>query len=417
MRLVALLLVALLAAQSAQAASWVGSWGASPIAPQPAGDGLPAILTTPSFTNQTIVQVVRLSAGGQRLRIRFTNEFGRTALSIGRATVALLDAKGVTLPGSSRQIFFSGRGTAAIPSGAPLISDPVDLATPNLARLKVSIYLPGAAVECTCHLTGSQLVYTSPPGDYTDRPFEAVTATGKYRAFLSGVEVENPRPAQVIVTFGDSITDGYLSAIDGNKRYPDRLAERVLARWPSASVVNAGISGNRLISPGRWITAGPSALSRFDRDVLAVPGVTHVIILEGVNDLGGGGVNPPSADDLIAGYRQLIARAHARGIKTIGGTILPYGGATYYKAEGNAVRERVNAWIRASGEFDAVVDFDAAMRDPAQPTKLRADLQSGDWLHPNDAGYRAMGDAVDLRLLAPLGGGQKQTTARKTRKN
>jgi len=417
MRLVAFLALALLGTQSAHAASWVGSWGASPIAPQPASDGLPAILTTPSFSNQTVVQVVRLSAGGQRLRIRFTNEFGRAALSIGRATVALVDAKGATLPGSKRQVFFSGRGNVVVPAGAPLLSDSIELATPNLAQLKISIYLPGSAVECTCHLTGSQFAYTSPPGDFTDKPFEPLPAAGKYRAFLSGIEVEKPRPAQVIVTFGDSITDGYLSAIDGNKRYPDRLAERVLARWPGASVVNAGISGNRLISPGRWITAGPSALSRFDRDVLSVPGVTHIIVLEGVNDLGGGGVNPPSADELIAAYRQLIARAHARGIKAIGGTILPYEGAMYYKAEGNAVRERVNAWIRASGEFDSVVDFDAVMRDPAQPTRIRADLQSGDWLHPNDAGYRAMGDAVDLRALAPMGGGQKQTAARKMRKN
>jgi lysophospholipase L1-like esterase len=260
----------------------------------------------------------------------------------------------------------------------------------------VALYLPGRA-PCTCHTTGAEVVRVSPPGNHIGEAFASVAAeSAGYRAFLTGVEVDDASRGPVIAAFGDSITDGARSTPGANRRWPDRLAERLAG----AAVVNAGISGNRLLGWAEdrpW--AGEAALARFDRDVLSIPGLTHVVILEGVNDLGRGGASPPSAEELILAYSQLIDRAHGHGAKAIGGTILPYEGAGYFRPEGEAVRQAVNRWIRTSGAFDGVIDFDAAMRDPAAPGKLRADLHSGDWLHPNDAGYRVMGDAVDLKLF------------------
>jgi lysophospholipase L1-like esterase len=205
----------------------------------------------------------------------------------------------------------------------------------------------------------------------------------------------------VIVAFGDSITDGYQSTVGANTRWPDRLTERLAQKAPGRPVgmVNAGIGGNRVMSDGVIAIFGQAALSRFDRDVLSVPGATHVVVLEGVNDLGASKTAPPTAETLIAGYRQLIERGHAHGLKMIGATILPYGGAGYYGAPGEAERQKVNAWIRTSHAFDGVIDFDAAIRDPAKADRMKAEWQSGDWLHPNDAGYRVMGDAVDLGLF------------------
>jgi lysophospholipase L1-like esterase len=406
MRLLALVCALAFCTSQAEAAGarWLGSWGASPAPPMAAVPGGGSRGVTPSFNNQTIVQVVRLSAGGQRLRLRLrlTNAYGLHALEIGAARVALVGPDGAILAGSDRPVTFSGAKTAAIPSGAPLLSDPVALPTQPLARLRVSLFLPTDTDGCTCHFTGLELVQVT-RGDTTRQPAPPSTGgTTQYRAFLSGVEVEtSAAPGPVIVAFGDSITDGYQSTIGANRRWPDRLEERLSARdgARATAVVNAGISGNRVLSDGSIAIFGQSALSRFDRDVLSVPGATHVIVLEGVNDLGSSKTAPPSAEALIAGYRQLIARAHAHGLKVIGGTILPYGGANSFADPGEANRRAVNAWIRTAREFDGVIDFDAAIRDPARPERMRAELQSGDWLHPNDAGYRVMGDAVDLALF------------------
>lgn len=389
--------LALASAAQAAPARWIASWAASPAPPMAAGASGPARdWGSPSFDNQTVVQVVRLSAGGERLRVRLTNEYGSAPLKIGRARVALLAADGSVVPGSERDVRFSGAPDALIPARAPLLSDPVDLRAPALANVQISLYLPEKTGMCGCHARGEALAQVSPPGDFTERPFTPVSKT-QNRVFLSGVEVESGVRGPVIVAFGDSITDGYLSTVGANRRWPDRLAERLAERRSGAAVVNAGIGGNRVLSAGSIPIFGESALARLDRDVLAQPGATHVVMLEGVNDIGGRPA--PTAEALIAGYRQVIARAHAHGVKVILGTIVAYKGAAYFRPEGEAVRQAVNAWIRTSREPDGVVDFDAATRDPADPARMRPDFHAGDWLHPNDAGYRAMGDAVDLRLF------------------
>jgi lysophospholipase L1-like esterase len=391
-----LLLTGLLISPVAQAAErgWRVSWAASPAPPMPPGAKFP--IKTPGFNDQTVVQVVRLSAGGTRVRLRLSNEYGVKALAIGHARVALLGKDGAPLAGTEREVTFGGMRAASLPPHAPLLSDPVALDVPPLADLQVRLYLPGDTGPCTCHALGLEKGTVSPPGDFTDKPFTP-TGTVDARAFLSAVEVEGGSPGPSIIAFGDSITDGYQSSSDMNRRWPDRLAERLTEAGVAAAVANEGIGGNRVLSDGAVAIFGDSALTRFDRDVLAHAGTTHLIVLEGVNDLGG--KPTPSADELIAGYRQILARAHAHGIKVIFATVLPYKGAAYFRDEGEAARTAVNTWIRSNHEADGVIDFDRAMRDPADPARMKKALQSGDWLHPNDAGYRVMGDAIDLKLF------------------
>ncbi len=385
-------------ATDAEAAAWMGSWAASP-APAPApAPGRPP----PAFDDQTLIQAVRLSAGGGRLRVRLTNEYGAAPLVIGAARVAVLGPDGKPVAGTGRPLTFAGRGGVSIPPGAPMLSDPVALPTRALTRLQVALYLPAPTPDCSCHTQGREPIAVSPKGDYTQKPFDAGPGERPFfRAFLASVEVEATTPGPVVVAFGDSITDGNGSTIGADRRYPDVLAERLIAAsgGSAVAVVNAGISGNRILADGLAPNMGRSALARFDRDVLATPGATHVIVLEGVNDVGVGRATPLPAADLIAGYQQLIDRAHAHGLKVIGATVLPYEGAAYFHPEGERVRQALNQWIRTAGRFDAVVDFDAVMRDPAQPARMRADYHSGDWLHPNDAGYRAMAQAFDLQTL------------------
>lgn len=368
------------------APGWAGAWGASPN-PPPTG--------ARSFENQTVRQVVRLSTGGSELRVRFSNEYGDKPLDIGAATVSLAGADGKAM-GASLPITFSGATSVIVPPGAPMLSDPVKLDVKALDSVSISLFLPAATGPCTCHFAGTATGFISGPGDFTKTGFEpASTITN--RAFLSGVEVAS-NDARTIVTFGDSITDGTASTVNANKRWPDVLAERLNAAGTPRAISNQAIAGNRVLAYQMQIF-GESALTRFDRDVLSTPNVRWMTILEGINDIGMGAANPPSAEQLIAGYRQLITRAHDKGIKVIGATLLPYEGARYYSEKGETIRQAVNAWIRTGGAFDGVIDFDATMRDPANPKKMKADLQSGDWLHPNDAGYKVMGDAVDLALF------------------
>ena len=369
-----------------QQTGWAGAWGASPTIP-PAGGK--------AFENQTVRQVVRLSTGGSAVRIRFTNEYSDKPLDIGAATIAIAGADGKPT-GETLALTFGGKPSVAIPAGSPLLSDPVALSVKALDSLSISVFLPTATGPCTCHFAGTATAYLSSSGDFTRTGFEPAS-TFTNRAFISGVEVTRPDP-RTIIAFGDSITDGTASTVNANKRWPDVLAERLAAADFARPISNQAIAGNRILSWQSPIFGDP-ALARFDRDVLSVPNARWLVILEGVNDIGMGAANPPSAAQLISGYRQMIERAEARGIEVYIATVLPYEGARYYQEAGEAVRSQVNAWIRSNTEAAGFIDFDAAMRDPANPKKMKAELQSGDWLHPNDAGYKVMGDAVDLALF------------------
>lgn len=391
-RLQALLLALALTGCATQPAAmapqsgWAGAWGASPTIP-PAGGR--------SFDNQTVRQVVRLSEGGSALRIRLTNEYGEAPLQIGAASIAPAgpDGKPAAPPVA---ITFAGKTSTLIPPGAPLLSDPVALPVTPLQQVSISLFLPTVTGPCTCHFAGLANAEISGPGDFTLSGFDA-KETLINRVFLSAVEVETASP-RTIVTFGDSITDGTSSTPNANRRWPDILAERLAGAGEPRGVSNQAIAGNRVLSQGMAIF-GESALARFDRDVLTVPNARWLVILEGINDIGMGAAAPPTFDQMRAGYRQMIARARAQGIKVYLATLLPYEGARYFHEAGEAVRQEINAWIRTTDEIDGVIDFDAAMRDPANPRRMKMELQSGDWLHPNDAGYKAMGEAVDLTLF------------------
>ena len=403
----ALGLIAAVALSSSAHAAWITSWSAAPVNPMGAMGPFPA---TPTYSNVTFRQTLRLSAGGKALRIRFSNAYGSQPLAIGAARVALLDAAGQEIAGSSRTIRFADAGEAKVARGAPLVSDPVPLAVPPLARVAVSFYLPGETGPCTCHQTGLDDTAISAPGNHVAEAF-APAQHSQSRAFLAGVEVDAAGPARTVAIMGDSISDGVGSTSGANRRWPDRLAERLAGRGgPGWGVANQGISGNRVLADGM----GESALARFDRDILGLPGVSAVILFEGVNDLGMSFGNfegamgqamasmrgkPITADDIIAGYTQIAERAHAHGIRLYGATIAPYQGASYWTPAGEAARQKINAFIRTSKVFDAVVDFDAVFRDPAQPAQMRADYHMGDHLHGNDASYRAVGDSIPLDLF------------------
>lgn len=370
---------------------WARSWNASPLGAAP--DRRP-----PTLKDVTVRQVVRVSAGGERFRLRLTNEYGPTAARIGRVRIVQLAADGKPVPGTARDLTFDGAAGALLAPEAPLLSDPVDLALPALSRLSISLYLPDEIAEPTIHLLGLSSGWIA-PGDQTAAAELTDPVLVTQRVLISGIDVERAEPTRVIVTLGDSITDGANGTRDADRRWPDLLARRLQgAGLTSVAVANAGISGNRILKPKPGL--GAAALARFDRDVLAVPGVTDVIVLEGVNDVGMAwrdhDPQPPTQADLIAGYRQMIARAHAAGLKIRLATILPYKDANYWSEQGEATRQAVNAWIRTNTEADGVIDFDAVMRDPAEPLKLAAAYDSGDHLHPNDEGFRAMADAIDL---------------------
>ncbi|MBT0670079.1 SGNH/GDSL hydrolase family protein [Novosphingobium profundi] len=377
-------------APSAQA-RWVESWQAAPN-PQSAS---PAA----AFANVTLTQLVRISHGGGKVRVRFTNRYGAKPLEIGSARIVRVDDAGRELPGTARALTFAGRASARIPSGASFLSDAVDLAVPDLARLKIEFFLPEDTGTCTCHSLGLEPLSVSPPGNFVGKAFTPAD-TRQVRAFVEGVEIDSSRALGTIVAFGDSITDGYGSSSGKDARWPDALARRLHAAGKPWALANAGISGNRVLAPGM----GDAALSRFDADVLSLPGVKYLVLFEGVNDIGMStgpdAKGPPvSVEAMKAGYLQLVARAHAHGIKVIASPIAPYKGSGYWSEQGEAVRAAINAWILSSGAFDAIVRFDTALADPADPQRIRADLHSGDHLHGNDKGYEAMARALDLSLF------------------
>jgi lysophospholipase L1-like esterase len=399
--------IALLIAASSSAAAerhWVGAWAAPQQVPEPA-NALPA----DALADATLRQAVRVTAGGPEVRIRISNVFGTAPLRVGGAHIARERApgSGAIVAGSDQAVRFDGRSEITVPVGAEYLSDPVELTVKPLERLTVSLYFPDAPPGQTGHPGSRSASFYARGNHLADAELRGATRV-EHWVQLSGVDVAAGPEAQAIVTFGDSITDGHGVQPDTDQRWPDLLAERLQAdpRTRGLSVLNVGIGGNRLLLDG----LGPNALARFGRDVLDQTGVRYVIVLEGVNDLGTATREAPIPTqaharlvaDMIGVYRQMIARAHAHGLKVIGASILPYMGGDYYHptAENEADRQALNAWIRAPGHFDAVVDFDAALRDPAHPDRMRPEFDSGDHLHPSAAGYRAMAAAVAVSLFA-----------------
>ncbi len=363
------------------------------------------------FNDQTVREIVHITLGGERFRIRISNAFGAQALAIGAAHFAIRDQGPAIAAGSDRTLTFGGRPSVSIPPGALVLSDPVDLKAPASADLAVSLYLAGGpTIASTLHYSAQQTSYLA-AGDTCAAPQMAGDSSITSWPFLTGVDVMASKAAAAIVTFGDSITDGSRSTADTNRRWPNILANRLLAeRKNHLAVINAGIGGNRILHDGAGANGpqyGPSALARFERDVLAQPGAQYVIVLEGVNDIGHPGGAAPmsedvSAEDMIAGLRQLIERAHERGLKIFGATIMPFTTMPLTAASSpkEDKRQAVNRWIRGRNDFDGVIDFDKTVRDPDQPVRFLAAYDSGDHLHPNDAGHKAMGEAVDLSLFA-----------------
>ena len=375
---------------------WFATWAASQLEgpPRPPAD---SVDRRPTYANRTIREIVHTSLGGDRVRIRVSNEYGDRPLVIGAAHVALRDTGASIVASTDRAISFGGHSSIVIRPGATVVSDPVGLAVPALGDLAVSLFLADTARATTRHALALQTNYVTREGDFTASVAVAAD-TMRTWLFLCGVDVTNASATGVIVALGNSITDGASSTPNANRRWPNVLAQRLLASSePPKGVIDAGISGNRVLSPG----TGPSALARFDRDVLMQPGLTHVIVLEGINDIGRS-ANPReavSADDIIVGLRQLAERAHERGVVIYGATLTPASPRQSFPDSLEAKRRAVNAWIRTSGVFDGVIDLDAATRDPGHPTYFLPAFDSGDHLHPSDAGHRAMGEAIDLALF------------------
>jgi lysophospholipase L1-like esterase len=393
---------------------WVATWATAqtlvrqappPPAATPA-DAPTAPATTPQeiaargLNNQTVRMIVRTSIGGRRLRVRLSNAFGGAPIVLGTAHLAIRAKDSGIAPDSDRSLSFNGKPGGTIAPGVVLLSDPLELNVPPVTDLAVSLYFPGETGPPTTHSTGLHNTYISKEGDLTAKTEipEPVITQSYY--WLAGVDVAAAADAALLVTFGDSITDGARSTAETNHSWPALLAARLSANKATANiaVANVGIGGNRVLRDG----AGASALARFDRDVLSQPGVKWVTLLEGINDIGRMATTPAeavTADDLIGGYQQFIAQAHAHGILVIGCTLTPYEGAGYAREDGEKIRAALNSWIRTSGAFDAVVDFEAATRDAENPKRIRAEFDPGDHLHPNDAGYQAMADAFDLKLF------------------
>ena len=375
---------------------WVGTWATAP-APSEAGV---------SLNNQTLRMNPRISIGGDTLRVRVSNAYGRGNLVIGAASIGIRDKGPAIVPGSARVLTFGGASSVTVAAGALAISDSVALDVAPLADLAVSLYLPGE-ILAAFQITGRyarQTNYISPPGNFAAEDVMPVGKLTDECFFVSGVDVLASKETGGVVTLGDSLTDANISTHDTFSRWPDQLARRLIARKGGRplGVMNQGLGGNRILHDVR----GDSGLRRFDRDVLAQPGVTHAIVMLGTNDLRNRHAKPEeevTAERMIAGLHQMAIRAQVGGIKLIGATLTPFGNETYLPGAWNPVREEhrvaVNDWIRNSGAFDGVADFDKALRDPELPTQMLPKYDCGDGLHPSDLGYCAMGDAIDLGLF------------------
>jgi lysophospholipase L1-like esterase len=381
------------------ACKWVATWAASPMAATPARLTGPDDFSSAGFNDQTIRDIVWTGVGGQAVRIRLSNQFGRRPVTFGQAAIGL-SAGGPLILGTNHRVTFTGKMSVTIAPGATAVSDPVRMAVPAQTDLAVSLFTSGPTGPATYHSDSQQVNYVSAPGDYADSGSVAgFTTTSQHWYFLDEVDVQvGVATGGTIVAFGDSITDGYRSTVGANDRWPDDLARRLLAGPPRQvrSVVDEGISGNRILVNS--VLFGVSAQARFLSDTAALSGARYVILLEGINDIG---FSLTPVARIIAGYERLIAAAHAAGLKIFGATLTPFQGSGYYSAAGEAEREAINHWIRTSGAFDGVIDFDRALRDPADPLRLLPAYDSGDHLHPNDTGYQAMADAINLALFQP----------------
>jgi lysophospholipase L1-like esterase len=414
--IVALLLVVSIAfpaaAQQNGREHWVATWAAAPHA---SGFAPPGIQLLREVENQTIRMIVPASIGGRRVRVRFSNRYGTKPLTLTAVHIAVRKEKSAIVPGTDRALTFGEKPAFAIPPGARAVTDAVDLELPDRSDIAITVYVAGKAELTTVHGTVPYASYVSETGNFTGAADLSNASAQRSWYWIDGIDVMAPASVGAIVAFGDSITDGAASTPETNASWPSGLAARLLAAGGTrTAVLNLGISGNRVLHDG----AGVSALARFDADVLAQPGARTLIVLEGINDIGfpnippgafgrGRGdnaINPAAedvaADEIIGGLRQLVERARGHGLKVVGGTLLPYEGALYFSPAGEAKRQAVNTWIRSSKTFDAVIDFDRAMRDPENPSRFLPDLQSGDNLHPNNAGYKKMAEIIDLALLA-----------------
>ncbi|MFL6550158.1 MAG: SGNH/GDSL hydrolase family protein [Povalibacter sp.] len=398
-RLGACLALALCAGLSIAARSpdhWIGAWGFPSTSAPVSGAGNTSIQAQPEVRDVTIRQLVRIAADAQRIRVRFSNEFGDKPLRIGVAHLALSTSDGAIAADSDHAITFAGQAGVTIPANAVIVSDAIAWTLPALSQLSVSTYLPEES-RPPAHRTSEYVA----PGNVASAISMPAAQLVRGGALVTRIEVESDKASHVVVALGDSITEGVGSTVNTFRSWPDRLAERLMNNRSTRdwSVVNAGIGSNRLLHND----PGQGALARFDRDVLSVPGVSTVVLLEGINDIGYGNTRPAeavSAQEITFAYEQIVSRAHAHGISVIAGTIPPFEGSHYYDQRGEQIRQDVNTWIRSTHMFDAVVDFDATLRDPQHPTQVRGELHRGDHLHPNDAGYQAMADAIDLKVFA-----------------
>ncbi len=374
---------------------WVGTWTAAP-AP---GEGA-------AFNNHTLRMIPRVSIGGSTVRVRISNAYGLRPLAIGAARVGVRSTGPAVVAGSNRRLTFGGEPSATIAAGALIVSDPVRLEFPPLSDLAVSVHLPGD-LPASFGITGRyarQTNYISPPGDFAAEEVMPVGRLTDDWYFVCGVDVVAPRETGAIVAVGDSLTDANISTHDGHHSWPSQLARRLMARTSGRpmAVMNQGLGGNRILHDIR----GDSGLRRFDRDVLAQPGVTHAIIMLGTNDLRnrpGKAEEEVTAPQMIAGLKQLAVRGQAHGITVIGATLTPFENETFLPGAWNprreAVRQEVNEWLRKAEAFAAIADFDRALRDPDHPSRMLPIYDCGDHLHPSDLGYRAMGDAIELALF------------------
>jgi lysophospholipase L1-like esterase len=391
-----LMLAAILVGQTAVAQvpagqRWLTTWGAA--MQQPAANAA-------AHSDQTLRMLVRVSVGGQRARVQLSNTFGTTPLVLGPVHLALHGQGSAIVPGSDRTLLFSGKPTVRIAPGALVVSDPVNLDIPALGDLAISVYAPAGTGPASRQSTALRTTYIA-SGDMTAAAELPGATTAQAWLWISGVEVLAPANSGAIVVLGASSTAGTTSTPNTNRSWPSVLAERLQSNQATKnlSVINMGIAGNRVL--GDTPASGVGALSRFDRDVLGHSGVQWLMMFEGTNDVGALARDPQSMtpDDLINAYKQLIERAHAHGIKVIGCTLNPFQGMAYYTEQSEAARLAVNKWIMTSGAFDAAVDFDAVTRDPANPRQLNPPFNNGDHLHPNDAGYKAMAEMIDLGMF------------------